>query len=130
MKFGKDSEQVPAEVQQYYKEQGRGNQGKAWLLAIGTLLITVAVALGLFFAGRYVYRAVTDRGDNRPQPAVTQSPDEGKQEAGQTSSTSTSQPSTNESNTTSVQSSTTSTPTTSSATSLPNTAGEVSGAEL
>lgn len=128
MKFGKDSEQVPTEVQQYYNESGRNNQAKAWLLAVGTLLITVAIALGLFFAGRFVYRAVTDRGDDRPQPAVTQSPTESSEE-GQTSSTNTSQPSSNPSN--SPQTSTTPTaPATPQTTSLPNTASDVSGAEL
>lgn len=123
MKFGKQSDQVPTEVQEYYNEQSRSNQGKAWLLAIGTLLITLAVALGLFFAGRFVYRAITDSGDRQPEPAVTQSPTEVSESEGQTSSTSTSEPS---SSTTTPTTATQATPST---TTLPSTAGEAVGAE-
>lgn len=53
-----DTENVPQEVQDYYQAEQRDRSGMAWLLALGTLLITIALALGLFFGGRWAYRAI------------------------------------------------------------------------
>lgn len=47
---------VPEEVQTYYQEEKRERKWLAWLLALGTLLATVLITLGLFYGGRYVYR--------------------------------------------------------------------------
>lgn len=52
---------MPPEVQQYYKSERREQTGIAWLLAIATLLITIAIILGLFFGGRWVYRKIKNR---------------------------------------------------------------------
>jgi cytoskeletal protein RodZ len=37
----------------------------AWLLAVGTLLVTFIIAAGLFFGGRWAYRTVFDNNDNK-----------------------------------------------------------------
>jgi cytoskeletal protein RodZ len=52
---------MPPEVQQYYKSERRERTGVAWLLAIATLLITVAIILAIFLGGRWVYRKIRDR---------------------------------------------------------------------
>lgn len=68
----KDTSNVPQEIQEYYQSERRERTGVAWLLALGTLLTTIALAAVLFFAGRWVYRAVVDRGDNGRNGASTQ----------------------------------------------------------
>lgn len=70
MKFpfrrGNDSQNdLPKEVQEYYQNEKRQRRGVAGLLAIGTLLATVVLALGLFFGGRWLYRSLSDR-DSQP----------------------------------------------------------------
>lgn len=58
---------VPAEVQEYYQSEKRDKAWLAWLLAIGTLIATVIVVLGLFFGGRWAYRKLVD---NPKKPTV------------------------------------------------------------
>lgn len=50
--------QVPPEVEEYYQSTQKDRRGMAWLLAFATLLLTVAIAAVLFFAGRWAYRAI------------------------------------------------------------------------
>ena len=64
----KQGQSVPEEIQQYYNTERRERVGVAWLLAGGTLILTVLLAIVLFFGGRWVYRTVFDR-DNRPDTA-------------------------------------------------------------
>ncbi len=63
-----DASVLPAEVNQYYASEQEGRRGVAFLLGIITLIITLVVAAGLFLAGRFVYRKVT----NDDKPATTQ----------------------------------------------------------
>ena len=49
------------ELQEYYAAQKNDSAAKAWMLAIVTLLVTVAVLVGLFFAGRWTYRQLTKK---------------------------------------------------------------------
>src|SRR3990167_1385362 len=65
----KDEEQVPPEVQEYYKTERRERLGLAWLLALATLFATVAVVLGLFFGGRWVIRQI---GGDDKKPVATE----------------------------------------------------------
>lgn len=51
---------IPTEVQDYYQAQQRDRTGIAWLLALGTLVITILLALGLFIGGRWVYRKIAN----------------------------------------------------------------------
>jgi cytoskeletal protein RodZ len=51
-----DQTGMPAEVHQYIQAERREKVGVAWLLAGVTLVVTLVVAVGLFYGGRYGYR--------------------------------------------------------------------------
>ena len=57
---------VPAEVQDYYESTRRSHTSIVWLLALGTLVVTLVLAMGIFFGGRWTYRSVTHK-KNKPQ---------------------------------------------------------------
>lgn len=57
---------VPAEVQEYYDAERRQHSGIAWLIAFLSLLLTVLVAAGLFFGGRWVYRKLAHNSPKAP----------------------------------------------------------------
>jgi hypothetical protein len=83
---------LPQEVQDYYQAEKREKVGIAGLLALGTLLGTIVVVLGLFFGGRWVYRTAfkddkpaapvqtgsTNNGAQPEEPAVQSEPSEPK----------------------------------------------------
>ncbi len=54
----KQNEVLPDEVQDYYKAEQRDRIGVAWLLAAGAFILTVAIIIGLFFAGRWAYQSI------------------------------------------------------------------------
>jgi cytoskeletal protein RodZ len=96
--FGRNKnnvDQVPSEVQDYYKSERRERVGLAWLLALGTLVVTLIIAAGLFFGGRWAYRKITGNENKTPQTAQQQNQN---QEGGQTSSTNTDQGNNNQGN--------------------------------
>jgi cytoskeletal protein RodZ len=80
----KNIDGVPAEIQEYYQTERRERTGVAWLLALGTLLVTVGLATLLFFGGRWLYRTVANRDGNRADETaqVDQSPQESTPEQG------------------------------------------------
>lgn len=51
---------LPKEVQDYYESGKRERRGMVWLLGIGTLLVTLLLAAGIFFGGRWIYRQLTN----------------------------------------------------------------------
>lgn len=55
----KKEDVLPEEVEKYYQSQRRARVGTAWILGFLTLVITLVIALGLFYGGRYVYREIT-----------------------------------------------------------------------
>lgn len=59
----KDVSAVPAEIQDYYQSERRDRTGIAWLLALGTLIVTIGLATLLFFGGRWAYRAIVNNDD-------------------------------------------------------------------
>ncbi len=62
---------MPPEVAEYYQtEQRRERRGVAWLMTLLALLVTVAIVLGLFLAGRWLYRAISN--DGKPTATTTQ----------------------------------------------------------
>lgn len=103
----KDPSTMPDEVQQYYSQSRRDRTWVAWLLAIATMVVTIIVALGLFYGGRWLYRQLfksndttttetTSTEDANKQGQGTQSestPEPTSQPSSGTSSTNTSQPS-------------------------------------
>ena len=98
-------DQVPLEVQEYYQSERRERTGMAWLLALATLGVTVALAAALFYGGKWAYRSIANRnkkpqtaqntnGQSTQQPTVTNTPDSGTPGSPTgTSSTSTNTPS-------------------------------------
>lgn len=103
-----DVSAVPAEIQEYYQTERRERTGIAWLLALGTLIITIGLATLLFFGGRWAYRAVVDNDDNSPQTAQTE---EDGEESGSPAGSS-SEPSNPQTGTSSTSTSTPNNPTT------------------
>lgn len=99
----KNTDVLPEEVREYYQAEKRQKAGVAWVLALGTLLVTFLVAGALFFGGRWAYRAIFDKDD---KPTTSQSQDQDSTDSsidsssaannagGQTSSASTNTPST------------------------------------
>lgn len=59
---------VPQEIQEYYQSEKRERVGVAWMLALATLVVTVLLALGIFYGGRWAYRAVFDDDKNENTP--------------------------------------------------------------
>lgn len=73
---------VPAEVEEYYQSTHKERVGVAWLLALATLILTLLIAVGIFFAGRWAFRTITHRGDDASQtqtenPATQETPNDG-----------------------------------------------------
>ncbi len=72
--FRKNNKTTIAELEEYYAAQNNSRRsGRAWLMAILSLLLTVLVLFGLFFGGRWIYRALTD--DNNETTIITDSGD-------------------------------------------------------
>lgn len=77
-----DDAVMPQELQDYYEAETRERTWMAWMLGLATLVITVVIALGLFYGGRFAYRKI--RGSDSKQTAVqqdNQSEDEDADEA-------------------------------------------------
>lgn len=54
-----------ADLESYYT--GKNKTGAAWLMALLSLLITVAIIAAFFFGGRWLYRLITDSSDSTLQ---------------------------------------------------------------
>lgn len=70
---------VPVEIQEYYQTEKRERAGIAWLLALGTLIVTIALAVAIFFAGRWVYRQIAGDDNNTTETAQTQNENQSEQ---------------------------------------------------
>ncbi|MBI1857089.1 hypothetical protein HY003_02720 [Candidatus Saccharibacteria bacterium] len=115
---------APVEVQDFYRAEKRERVGVAWLLALATFVVTIVLALGLFFGGRFIYRKI--RGNDRnPQPSsgITQNPqsNQGGNGLQDNNKTPASSPSNQPSTVTPTPSTATSDTAPNSSTSLPNT---------
>lgn len=86
----KNVDSVPQEIQDYYQTEKRERTGVAWLLALGTLLITVGLSILLFFGGRWVYRQIAgndiEKTPETSQVAQNPSEDQGQESSSQPSS--------------------------------------------
>lgn len=90
---------LPTEVKDYYQAENREKRSLAWLLAFGTLVVTVLLALAVFFGGRWIYRKVankptTTNPTSHPAGQPTQTPQNGAAPSGSTTPTPTGQTST------------------------------------
>ncbi len=77
-----DQSNLPAEVQEYYQSERRERVGIAWLLAGGTLILTLLLASGLFFGGRWAYNKIANK-DNGPETSIQE---DSKDQKGENSS--------------------------------------------
>ncbi len=84
------TEEVPAEIQEYYQAEKRERTGVAWLLALVTLVVTVLLAAALFFGGRWIYRNVFQNNDEQNRPTATQHDSENSDSSSSTNSSQTS----------------------------------------
>jgi cytoskeletal protein RodZ len=63
---------MPPEVAEYYQAERRDRRGVTLLLTFLALCVTVAIIVGLFLAGRWIYRSVQgDSQDNTAQTSET-----------------------------------------------------------
>jgi hypothetical protein len=62
---------VNNDVKKYYKSGRRERVGLAWLVAFASLILTIAVVMGLFFGGRWLYRQIANN-DEPDQPTSQQ----------------------------------------------------------
>jgi cytoskeletal protein RodZ len=71
--FKRNNKTTIAELEEYYANQDRKKTrtSMAWLMAILSLVITLAVIALIFFGGRWLYRTLTD--DNNATTADTTS---------------------------------------------------------
>ncbi len=60
----KEQSNYPPEVQDYYQSEKRERTGIAWLLALGTLIATVIIAISLFFGGRWLFNTIFNSDDD------------------------------------------------------------------
>jgi len=58
---------MPPELQTYYQAEKREKSWMAWALGLATLVVTILLALALFFGGRWIYRKVR----NEPAKVTT-----------------------------------------------------------
>ncbi len=70
--FNRNNNTTIAELEEYYANQ-RSSDGtlRAWAMAILSLVITIAVILALFFAGRWLWRVI-DSNDTADTTTATQ----------------------------------------------------------
>lgn len=97
---------LPAEVQEYYQSERRERVGIAWLLAGGTLILTLLLAFGLFFGGRWAYNKIAGN-DSGSETTAQQEDTDDKDEKNDDSATN---GDTNTNDTTGTSSATTTTP--------------------
>jgi hypothetical protein len=51
-----DPSNLPQEVRDYYQAQSSGRKGIAIMIGVASLIVTVLLALSIFYGGRWVYR--------------------------------------------------------------------------
>lgn len=57
---------MPPELNDYYQAEKRQHTIVTWLLGAATLLVTIAIAFGLFLGGRYIFRKLHKQSANPP----------------------------------------------------------------
>lgn len=102
--------QVSSDADDYYRTERRERVGLAWLLAFGSLIATVLIALALFYGVRFIYHKIHHTNTTATNTSTSQSTDQssgssasGTQTTGQTNapgSSTTTTPSTSSSTST------------------------------
>lgn len=117
---------LPEEVQEYYESGRKQQTGMAWLLALATLVVTVLLAVLLFFGGRWVYQKIA--GDDQSEETPTQQVDQPQSDEQQSAPSATDTQSSNQQGSSSTSTSTPSAASTPSSTTTPTTGS--SGSEI
>jgi hypothetical protein len=60
------------ELEEYYTENRTDRNGKAWLLAGGSLIATLAVIGGIFLGGRWLYNTIANKKDDASTASTTE----------------------------------------------------------
>lgn len=58
--FKRNEKTTIAELEEYYANQPKKRTGMAWFMAFVSLVITIAIIVGVFFVGRWIYRMIKD----------------------------------------------------------------------
>ncbi|MDO8266039.1 MAG: hypothetical protein Q7T41_03800 [Candidatus Saccharibacteria bacterium] len=67
--FNKKNQTI-SEIEEYYASKKTRN-GMAWVMALGSLLITIGVMSLVFFGGRWVYRTLADKDKDEVKTVTT-----------------------------------------------------------
>ncbi len=67
------SSTLPAEMQEYISAEKKERVGLAWLLAFATLVATLVLSVGVFYGGKWVYKA-TFKPNDSPNVAIKNTP--------------------------------------------------------
>jgi len=60
----KHNDTTIAELEDYYANQNRNSNARAWVMAILSLLFTIGLVVGLFFAGRWIWSSLFESDSN------------------------------------------------------------------
>lgn len=71
----KQDSTLPPDVQEYYDAGQKQRTGVAWLLALATLVVTVILAMALFFGGRWIYQKLSGNDDDASKEQTAQQAD-------------------------------------------------------
>ncbi len=73
--FSRKDKTTIAELEEYYANQKKRRTGTAWLMALISLIITIAVIVLLFLGGRWVYRTFIDNSDDNTESSSVEGDD-------------------------------------------------------
>jgi len=76
----KQEDTLPEEAKEFYESGRKERSGMAWLMALGTLIVTVVLALLLFYGGRWVYNRFA--GDDEPKNQPTEATKQTQEQSG------------------------------------------------
>lgn len=74
--FNRKDKSASEEIQDYYAGQQRERKGITWLLGLATLVVTLLLAFGIFYGGRWAYRAIFDDSNEITEVAEEEPTDE------------------------------------------------------
>ena len=119
---------MPAEIQNYYQTEQRERVGVAWFLAAGVFVVTLLLASGIFFGGKWAYRKISHKDPKPTSGQVAQPANDGTAVTDTSPSSTSGEATTTENMSSAARAGTLKVPTTSPAAttpaSLPNTNGD------
>ena len=89
--FNRKKQSTDSDINNYYASERRRRVGMAWLLGIITFILTIILAIGFFYGGRWLYRTIFSNETNtseqqgeseQPDTTTDSGSDENAEEAG------------------------------------------------